>query len=355
MVLGALAMARVIEYSDSDELRWRDFVENCPTANIAHLPGWRNVIESGLGHKPRYFCAVDGDRIVGVLPLFLIKTWTLSRYLVSIPWIDYGGICADNLEAEQLLISKAREIAKTDRAKYIELRSVDINSSLVDTPNLFLRRDKVSFILDLNDDPDLVMKKFNGKLRNQIRKAQKSGLITEFAGVEKLADFYRIFAWRMRALGTPVWGVKFFEAILKTYSSTARLALVRKDDKFIAAALVLSFKNQLYVPSAASYTEYLRYCPNQALYWDIIKNGCEQGYRYFDFGRSTWNSPTFNFKKQWVPTPLQLTWQYYLNTAKTPPDVENGKKKYAPLMAIWRKLPLPVANLLGPKVVKNFP
>jgi serine/alanine adding enzyme len=348
-------MARIIEYSESLESKWAEFIENCPTANVAHLPGWRKVIEKGLGHRPKYLMSADGDKVTGVLPLFLIRTWTRSCYLVSIPWIDYGGVCANNLETENLLLSEARKVARTEKAKYIELRSIDVNPLLADTPNLFLRRDKVTFILELDKDPECIMKKFDSKLRNQIRKSQKSGLITEFAGIEKLQDFYKIFAWRMHALGTPVWGVKFFKAILNTYPSTARVALIKKDDKYIAAGLILAFKDRLYVPSAAAYSNYLQYCPNQALYWQIIRKGCEQGYKYFDFGRSSWGSPTFNFKKQWVSTPLQLTWQYYLNTAKHPPDFENGKKKYAPLIAIWRRLPLPVANMLGPRVIRNFP
>jgi serine/alanine adding enzyme len=348
-------MPDILEYSDIYESRWAEFVDGCPGANIAHLPKWGKVIEEGLGHKAKYLLAVDGEKVIGVLPLFMIKTWTLSRYMVSIPWIDYGGVCAKDIETEKLLLSEAKRMAVAQKAKYIEFRSINVDPHISNFPNLYLRRDKVTFLLELDGDLDVMMKKFDSKLRNQIRKAKKSGLTTEFAGIEKLHDFYKIFAWRMRGLGTPVWGVKFFETILKTFPTSARVALVKKDDKYIAAGLILAFKDRLYVPSAASYSDYLRYCPNQELYWKIIKSACEQGYKYFDFGRSSWNSPTFNFKKQWVATPLQLTWQYHLNTAKNPPFEENGHQKYAPFIAMWKRLPLPVANMLGPKVIKNFP
>lgn len=348
-------MANIIEYSNLHESQWTNFVDIRPNANIAHLPKWSGIIEKGLGHKPRYLLATDGNQISGILPLFEINIWALSRYIVSIPWIDYGGVCAKDRETEMLLLSEAKHLAVARKAKYIELRSVEAGPYLTGMPNLFLRRDKVTFLLELENDLDAMMKKFDGKLRNQIRKAQKSGLSIEFGGIERLRDFYKIFAWRMHALGTPVWGIGFFKAILNAFPESAKFALIRMNDKYIAAGLVLSFKDRLYVPSAASYTEYLNYCPNQALYWGIIERACQQGYRYFDFGRSSWDSPTFKFKKQWVPMPLQLTWQYHLNTVKNPPFEENARNKYGPLIAIWKRLPLGVANILGPRIIRNFP
>ena len=159
----------------------------------------------------------------------------------------------------------------------------------------------------------------------------------------------------MHDLGTPVWGFKFFKTILETFPDTAQLILVRKNKKAIAGGLVLSFKDTLYVPSASAYRSSLKYCPNHALYWEVIKKGCEQGYNIFDFGRSTLNSPTFGFKKQWVSTPAPLVWQYYLNKAKEMPAINPDNPKYRIFINLWRKLPLPIANFLGPKVIKNFP
>jgi len=343
-------MIKIIKYTNVYKPIWSKYVDNSPDATITHIIGWLDVMEKGLGHKPKYILAIDENRIKGILPLVIVKTWWQSRYLISLPWIDYGGICADDHETEKMLLDKAMSIAESEKTQFMELRSIKAGDN-----NLPIRQDKVTFLLQLDSGPDKIWKSFNAKLRNQIRKSQKSELTTEFGGIELLPDFYKIFSWKMHDLGTPVWGFKFFKTILETFPDTAQLVLVRKDNKAIAGGLVLSFKDTLYVPSAAAYRSSLKYCSNHALYWEVIKKGCEQEYKHFDFGRSTLNSPTFNFKKQWVSTPTPLVWQYYLNKAKEMPAINPDNPKYRIFISLWRKLPLPIANFLGPKVIRNFP
>ncbi|UCG61166.1 MAG: FemAB family PEP-CTERM system-associated protein [Candidatus Zixiibacteriota bacterium] len=344
-------MISVSEYSTEHESQWSQFVSESDTATIAHEIGWRDVIADSLGHKPMYLMATRGSEITGILPLFLVTTWWRARYVVSSPWIDYGGVCARDPESESLLLERACQITQQHKARFMELRSVDNSGA----GNLEISEKKVTFLLELNRDPDKIWKGFDAKLRNQVRKADKSGLTTEYAGVEKLDLFYGVFSYNMRDLGTPVWGRDFFERILTRFNETAKLILVRKEDRVIAGGLVLAFKNRLYVPSASSYRSYLKYCPNHALYWRVIKDACEQGYAYFDFGRSTWDSPTFRFKKQWAPQPRQLRWQYYLNSVNEIPSINPNNPKYRLFIGTWRKLPLRIANLLGPRVIKNFP
>jgi serine/alanine adding enzyme len=337
-------MIIIREYEDTYRQAWADFVETAPQAAIAHLIGWKNVMEKGLGHKPVYLMAMDGSTIKGILPMALVQTWWRTRYLISLPWIDYGGICCDNGETLRLIQKRADELANQLKV------SIDSYDSALVT-----RQDKVTFRLNLDKDPEIVWKKFDAKLRNQIRKAEKSGLYTELGGLDILPQFYKVFQWKMRDLGTPVWGYRFFETILNEFPDTAKIMLVKKENMTIGGGLVLSFKNMLYVPSAASYNEYLRLCPNHALYWNVIKMGCEKGYGQFDFGRSTWDSPTFNFKKQWVNDPIQLNWQYSLIGINDLPAINPENKKYKLMINIWRRLPLPLTNYLGPKVIKNFP
>lgn len=340
----------IVEYKDNYKATWTEYVENSTRATIAHQIGWKQVMKEGLGHVPRYLLAKEGDRIKGILPLCITKTWWLSKYVVSLPWIDYGGICADDPEARDLLFNKACEIAKEENAKFIEFRSVVTNNL-----NMVSRQDKVTFLLGLDNDPEEIWKGFNAKLKNQIRKAQKSGLTTEFGGLEKIGLFYKVFSHKMRDLGTPVWSIDFFKSIFKTFPDTTRIVLVKRDGIPLAGGLLLSFKNRLYVPSASAYRSSLKYCPNHILYWDVIRKGCQEGFRYLDFGRSTKNSGTFNFKKQWVPSPTQLTWQYYLYKAKDIPSINPSNPKYRIFIGLWKRLPIPIANFLGPKVIRNFP
>jgi len=343
-------MIRIVEYNEGLRQRWSTFVEKMQNATVAHQIGWKDAIRQGLGHKPVFLIALEGDNVRGVLPLFLIKTMWGSRYLISVPWIDYGGICAADSRAENALLEETRRIAEIEKARFVEFRSVD--AVFGDLP---VMDDKVTFLLELNKDPEVIFKGFNSKLRNQIRKAQKSKLTAQFGGLELLPDFYRIFSWKMHSLGTPVWGYSHFENILKVFPGTAQIILVKKDEESIAGGLVLAFKDRLYVPSAAAYRSALKFCPNHALYWEVVKKGCDEGYEYFDFGRSRIDSSTYKFKIQWVPEPTQLKWQYHLARAKEMPKINPGSPKYRLFINIWKKLPLSAANYLGPRVIKNFP
>jgi serine/alanine adding enzyme len=343
-------MIKVVEYNDNYKEAWMKYVNDSSRATVAHQIEWLAVMRKGLGHQPRYLLAIDNDRLKGILPLVIVKTWWQAKYLISLPWIDYGGVCADNTAAAKILLDKACHVAQGEKVKFMELRSVEAIES-----DLAAGRDKVTFLLRLGGDTDKILKSFDAKLRNQIRKSQKSGLSAEFGGLELLPDFYKIFSWKMHDLGTPVWGYGFFKSILESLPDRARIILISHGEKPIAGGLVLSFKDRLYVPSASAYRSSLKYCPNHALYWKVIKRGCEQGYKYFDFGRSAVDSPTFKFKKQWVTESTPLNWQYYLNRTKEVPAINPNNPKYKIFIRLWRRLPLPVANFLGPKVIKNFP
>ena len=343
-------MIEILKYSDDYKAGWSEFVSNSPRATISHQIGWMEVMCKGLGHNPNYLMAIEDEKVRGILPLITLKTFWGARYAISLPWIDYGGVCADDYDTERMLLDEAKRITESEKAQFMELRSVKAGDH-----KLALRQDKVTFLLELHSDPDKIWKSFNAKLRNQIRKAQKSGLTTESGGIELLTDFYNIFSRKMRDLGTPVWGKSFFKIILEVFPKTAGIILVKKDGQPVAGGLVLSFKDRLYVPSASAYRSAHKFCPNHALYWEVIKKGCEENYKYFDFGRSKINSNTFKFKQQWVPIPTPLIWQYYLARTKNVPSIDPANPRYKLLIYFWKKLPLPVANYLGPKIIRNFP
>lgn len=343
-------MIQVIEYSDDYESAWDDYVAKSPCATIAHRIGFRKVIAKSLGHRPHYLLAMRGDSVTGILPLFIVKTWWNKKYAVSVPWLDYGGVCADDSETSESLLDAAKSITRKARAEFLELRSV--NS---DNLGLDLRLDKLSFILDLPDDPDVLWKSFNAKLRNQIRKSIKSELKTYIGGVEFLDSFYRVFARNMRDLGTPVWGKDLFTNVLETFPGEAEIIIVEHANEIIAGGLILSGKGTQYVPSASSLRSHIKLCPNHALYWTILKRACETGCKHFDFGRSSRDSGTYKFKKQWGAEPEQLEWQYMLNRISEVPQISPNNPKYRTFIGLWKKLPLGLANCLGPKLIRNFP
>ncbi len=341
----AIRTARV-----SDTAAWQTFAEGHPGATICHLPHWTRIVPDRLGHTSHSLIATESDTVVGVLPLYLVTSWWGTRRLVSIPWLDYGGVIAETEQVAAALLSEAERLRAELKADAVEMRTV--NAHAVATKH---RTDKVTFRLDLSPGGEAIWKDFNAKLRNQVRKADKSELTTSFGRHDYLDEFYTVFCRNMRDLGTPVWGRDLFAAVLDEFADSAEIVLVKHEKRTVAGGLLLKWNGQWYVPSASSYREVRSMCPNHALYWSTIERAAREGAKWFDFGRSTWDGPTFRFKKQWVPDPTPMTWQYLLPQGEEVPVVSPGNPKYKLMIAAWQRLPLPVANWLGPKVIRNFP
>jgi len=325
------------------------FVEGASGATLAHGRAWPSVISGALGHHDRSLIAERDGEVCGILPMMLLSHWLFGTFHVSLPWLDYGGVVADNAETAQELLDAATAQARADGAAFIEFRSVTpVFSGLV------ARQDKVTFLLPLAD-ADGVWRGLDAKVRNQVRKAQRAGLTCHFGRDELLPDFYRVFARNMRDLGTPVWGVALFQKMLEAFPKTSEIALIRLGDKVIGGGLVLSFKDTVYMPSASSLREYFHLCPNNLLYWDVIKRACDHGYHIFDFGRSTVGSGTYHFKKQWGAEVKPLHWQYVLLSGKKVPQLNPSNPRFKAFIELWKRLPVGIATRLGPRIVRHLP
>jgi FemAB-related protein (PEP-CTERM system-associated) len=330
---------------NGEEKRWDDYVYRCTEAGHCHLSGWRRVIARSYGHRSHYLCAYENGELKGVLPLVAMRSFLFRRSLVSIPFLDDGGICADNERVRNQLCQEALRLYENQKADLLDLRHRYANN--LDFPHA---GEKVMMILDLIADSDEMWKRFDAKLRNQIRKASKSGLTASWSGKEGLSDFYEIFAANMRDLGSPVHGREFFAAILEEFSDSAKIMLVRKDDHVIGGAVCLWFRSTMVVPWASSLREYFSLCPNNLLYWEMIRWGCENGYHRFDFGRSSRDSGTYRFKKQWGAKEEPLHWQCITRKAgqATMPHADNNKYRW--IIRTWSYLPLSFTKLVGPMV-----
>jgi serine/alanine adding enzyme len=197
-------------------------------------------------------------------------------------------------------------------------------------------------LLDLANDVDSQWHAFNGKLRNQIRKAQKSGLQFVAGHLELLDGFYEVFARNMRDLGTPTYAKNFFHNILEGFPESTRILAVYHNTKVIAAGIGSWFRKTLEILWASSINDYKVLCPNNMLYWETIQFAIRNGVRKFDFGRSTLNEGTYNFKRQWGAQPLQLYWQYLMDGENSLPDLNPTNPRYQTAIRIWQRLPLPV-------------
>lgn len=339
----------VVRFSEDWRTPWAGFGEAAPRAALAHADQWLSVFSGALGHDDRSLIAERNGEVCGILPMMLLRHWLFGTFYISLPWLDYGGALAENPETARALLRAATGQAREDKATFVELRSVDPVF-----PELPVREEKVTFWLPLKD-ADGVWKGLDAKVRNQVRKAQKGGLTCEFGRDELLAEFYPIFARNMRDLGTPVWGVTLFENILEAFPKTSEIALIRLGGKAIGGGLVLSFKDTVYMPSASSLREYFHLCPNNLLYWEVIKHACETGYRTFDFGRSTVGSGTYHFKKQWGGEERRLHWQYVLLEGDKIPRLNPSNPRFKIFVEAWKRLPLLIASWLGPRIVRHLP
>jgi FemAB-related protein (PEP-CTERM system-associated) len=280
----------------------------------------------------------------------LFKTPLFGRFATSMPFLNYGGVLADDARAAEALLAAGIREARAAKAAYLELRHTD---RMFD--HLAVREHKVSMVLRLQSTVDAQWHAIDRKLRNQVRKAEKSGLRAVVGGEELLDGFYDVLAQNMRDLGSPVHSARFFRDVLTTFPARSRILAVFKDSTPIAASFVLGHRGSLEVPWASAIRAYNPLCPNILLYWEMLKFAIGHGYTQFDFGRSTPNEGTYNFKAQWGAEPRPLFWEYWLNEGVTLPDRSPKNRKFSAAISLWQRLPVPVTRLVGPMIVRNIP
>ncbi len=289
--------------------------------------------------------------MVGILPLTLVAGHLFGRFLVSQPFVNYGGILADDPAVAFALAEKAGELRQELSAKCVELRLT--NHSGASLPSR--ENHKVSMLLDLPDTPDQLWSGFKDKVRNQVRKARKCSLTVRNGGEELLDDFYHVFCVNMRDLGTPVYAKSFFGAVLRRFSGQTAILGVYRAGRCIAAGITYGYGTTLQMPWASSLLSHRDACPNHLLYWDALSMGSEKGFACFDFGRSTHGSGPWRFKKQWGARELPLHWEFILAQGEPLPDLSVSNTKFRLAIAVWKRLPLRMANFLGPKIVRGIP
>lgn len=334
-----------------DSGMWDAYVDSAPGASSAHQMGWLRVIKRVFGHET-YALAVEAadSTLHGILPLVFLKSRLFGTFLVSMPFLNYGGVLADGREEERLLLAEAAELRERLGAAHVELRHA---GTVVE--GLPVRSHKVSMLLPLGDSDEALWAKLNAKVRNQVRKAQKSGLTATVGDQALLDGFYAVFAHNMRDLGTPVYSKSFFARILEEFPASSRIIMVELDGKPVAGGLVMWHRGRLEVPWASSLREYNSSCPNNLLYWEAIRFAVGQGLDVLDFGRSTPGGGTYKFKAQWGASPIQLHWQYMLKPGDSIPDITPTNPRYQAAIAVWKRLPVPVTKVIGPLLVRSIP
>lgn len=339
-------MVTVREWDRTAEA-WDAFVHEAGDGSVMHLHAWDAVVREAYGHQTFHLAAFEGDRVLGVLPLVLVNSRVLRPNLVSMPFMDYGGPCVGpHVNAEAALIDAAREIAARHDA-FLTLRCLRQAG-----PSLPCSLDKLTVFLELGADEEALWRSLPSERRNRIRKGQKSGLTASFHGPESLKDFYAVFSANMRDIGSPVHSLQFFRKVMIHLGHRTRIVLVRWQGRPIGAGLMLLFKGMISIPWVSSLRSFFDKCPNQVLYWETMRFGIAQGLRVLDFGRSSRDSGTFEAKRQWQGDAVQLYWHYYPETAEPPGE---DVKHFRWAAGVWQRLPLPLANVMGPWLRRGIP
>jgi len=396
----------------SNTSAWDKYVNASPKANLYHLSGWQNIIEKTYGHKTYYLMVrrepddqetnpsnssnstnpsnPSNTAVVGILPLVHLKHFIFGNILISLPFFDLGGILADNEDAGKALLSEAIKLAHELKANTIELRHVEplpwlteISQPKAPSSNphsmsyvypvkfaegnslAYFTRElsaksyttkshKVRMVLTLPDSSRELMKSFKAKLRSQIKKPIKEGLLSKVGGLELLNDFYNVFLINMRDLGSPVHSKNLMQNVLDKFPDTSHIVVVYKGKNPVACSMVVGFKDTLENPWSSSLRKYSRLSPNMLLYWTMLEYACDHGFQYFDFGRSSPDEGTYKFKEQWGAKPTPLHWHYISLHGKTISEETSEKSRFQNAIRYWQKLPVSVTKVLGPPIRKHI-
>jgi len=340
------------ELIGADVDRLERYVARGGRVPLSRHPAWPEVLAQGLSQVPFCLEARREGATCGVLALAFVRGPLFGRFLVGLPYLNYGGAIADDDDSAASLVDQAVDLADRLGVRYLELR----HERAVDHPLLSEPRagGKVHMRMDLPATPEALWDRVPSKVRNQVRKGRNAGLTVAWGGEDLVGEFYGVFSRNMRDLGTPVYGRALFREILARFPGRSELCVVRRGDRPVASALLLHGWGVTEVPSASSLRRFNATNCNMLLYWHLLERAVERGQAEFDFGRSTPESSTYRFKKQWGATPHPSAWQHYLRAGSSS-DMRPDNPRYRRFVQVWQKLPVGLTRLIGPPIVRGIP
>lgn len=330
-----------------DAARWDEFVLDCPEATFFHRAGWKTVLERAFGHKTWYLYAESEGRIEAVLPLAEVNSRLFGHSLVALPFCVYGGIAATSETARGALDSAAQSLAREHNVDYLEYR--DATPLHPDWPSKDLY---VTFRKEMQPDAEQNMLAIPRKQRAMVRKGIKAGL--ESTVDPDIHRFFTAYSRSVHRLGTPVFSKKYFRLLKETFDDDCELLTITRNGRVVSSVMSFYFRDAVLPYYGGGTDEAREVAGNDFMYWELMRRACEKGYRIFDFGRSKRGTGSFDFKKNWGFEPQPLAYSYQLHRAKTMPDHNPLNPKFRLFIKAWQKLPLPVANIVGPHIVKNL-
>ncbi|MGE5652242.1 FemAB family XrtA/PEP-CTERM system-associated protein [Noviherbaspirillum sp. UKPF54] len=330
-----------------DASRWDAFVTSCPQATFFHRSGWKTVIEQAFGHRTWFYYAECGGKIVGVLPLAEIRSRLFGHSLGSLPFCVYGGIATESEAAYQALDSAAQALARNLGVDHLEYRLMAPQHPDWPAKHLY-----ATFRKPILPDEEQNMLAIPKKQRAMVRKGIKAGLQSRID--DDIDSFYSAYAASVHRLGTPVFSRKYFRLLKQVFGDDCELMSVLHQGRVIAGLMSFYFRDEVLPYYGGGTNEARALAGNDFMYWELMRRASARGCRVFDFGRSKAGTGAFDFKKNWGFVPQPLHYEYQLHRATSVPDNNPLNPKYRYFIEAWRRLPLPVANFVGPFIVRNL-
>jgi FemAB-related protein (PEP-CTERM system-associated) len=337
-------------YLPTDAPRWDRFVYEQAEGSPFHLTAWQRAIQRTFGYEPCHLLVERGTEITGVLPLFYVSNWLTGRVLLSSPLAVYGGICASDEASRKCLLEAVTREARRRSVEYLELRT-----RVGPIPDGFHHNSLyVSFGTELADNPEAMLKRIPRDTRYMIRKGEKAGLRIQ-AGPDELNALYPLFCQSMHRHGTPVFPRRLFTNLQDEFGSSMEILAVYGGNEPITAVASFYFRNEVLPYYAGAGPEAPRLAANNFMYWELMKRAARSGYNRFDFGRSKKGTGSYAFKTQWNMEVRTLDYQVFLVRRKTVPNFSPVNPKFERATRVWRRLPLGLANAVGPRVIRWLP
>ena len=343
-----LTIKRLLPQDIATATWWDDFVLACPEATFFHRAGWQKIVREVFGHDTYFLYVETHGQIQGVLPLAHVNSWLFGNSLVGLPFAVYGGVAALSEQAVEALEMEAQKIAERLGVAHLELRNVKPRHADWPTQDLY-----VTFRKEILPEEDANLLAIPRKQRAMVRKGIKNGLVSERdSSVDR---FFALYADNVHRHGTPAMPKKYFKALLKEFGADCEILTVTASDGHpLSSVLSFYFRGEV-LPYYAGDDEAARdLAANDFKYWELMRRSCERGLKVFDYGRSKQGTGSYAFKKNWGFEPRPLHYEYRLYNRDAIPQNNPSNAKYKLLIAAWRRLPVGLANWLGPFVVRNL-
>jgi len=344
-------MIRVRRLESGDKpgaARWDAFVAACPQATFFHRAGWQTVIAEVFRHRTHYLFAEQDGAIAGVLPLAHVNSVLFGNALVSLPFAVYGGVAATSEAAGQALEDEAQAIACRLGVDHLELRNVKPRHANWPSQDLY-----VTFRKEILPDLEANLLAIPRKQRAMVRKGIKNGLHAEID--TDAARFFALYADNVHRHGTPAMPRAYFEALQAEFGPDCEiLTVVGADARPLSSVLSFYFRDEVLPYYAGDDEDARDLAANDFKYWELMRRACERGLKVFDYGRSKQGTGSYAFKKHWGFEAAPLNYEYRLYRRDTVPQNNPANAKFRLFIEAWRRLPISLANRIGPHIVRNL-